>query len=539
MPGISRAGIEMRRENLAGDFELLQAPLLIFSAVSLSTVEFIKNAFPSRDALLASKTTVVYTIILVQVLPAIALLVVDRVIAARDKSGKVLRVFRGAVFVVALLLIMRQLQLYWDPATEFADSARSSSMALLVGIDLVVLVVIVCLAIWVFRGLVMFFYYMSPVAIAVIAIVPFQVPTGDGLPETYSQEVVTATQSESKPAVFILVFDGLGANALLTEGKLDEEDFPNIAALAQDGVWFTNATTNYYWSKQTLPSIIDPAKSLAEHFNIRLYTQYRIVEKRYINDCGKTITCRGVGYLTENDRLRVAGNLALRSFYQATPKPVETAISRPMGWLVDGLGWAYPSMDRPGWHTFTKRQFDVFLDDIKGRNALGRIHVLHLLLPHQPFIFNEEGEALSSASSGSQMERYRKQSMFVDLLVGELIDRLKREGIYDEAVIAITGDHGIRTFVPSPGNPPRSFITNVPLVIHAPGLNSYVSDVDYQHIDFGPTLTDVLGLPPPDGTQGVSAFSKERPQRDKVFHVNQWTFAFSPEDGSWHVIQDE
>ncbi len=529
----------MRREDLARDFELLQAPLLIFSAVSLSTVEFIKNAFPSRDALLASQTTVVYTIILVQVLPAIALLVVDRVIAARDKSGQALRVFRGAVFVVALLLIMRQLQLYWAPVTDFTDSARSSSMALLVVIDFAVLVVIVCLAIWAFRGLVMFFYYMSPVAIVLIAIVPFQVPTGDSLPETYSQEVVSATQSESKPPVFILVFDGLGSSTLLTEGKLDEESFPNIAALAQDGVWFTNATTNYYWSKQTLPSIIDPAKSLAEHFNVRLYTQYPIVEKRYVNDCGKTITCRSVGYLTENDRLRVAGNLALRSFYQATPKPVETAISRPMGWLLDRLGWAYPSMDRPGWHTFTKRQFDVFLDDIKGGEASGRIHVLHLLLPHHPFAFNREGEALSTPFPGSQPEQYREQSMFVDLLVGELIDKLKREGIYDEAVIAVTGDHGLRSFKPSPERPPKPFITDVPLVIHAPGLDSRVSDVDYQHIDFGPTLTDVLGLPPPEGTEGVSAFSEELPERDKVFHYNEWTFVYSEEDDSWHFIQDE
>ncbi len=529
----------MRRENLARDFELLQAPLLIFSAVSLGTIEFIKNAFPSRDALLASKTTVVYTIILVQVLPVIALLVVDRVIAARDKSGKVLRVFRGAVFVVALLLIMRQLQLYWAPATDFADSARSSSMALLVVIDLVVLVGIVCLAIWVFRGLVMFFYYMSPVAIALVAIVPFQVPTGDGLPEAYAQEVVSATQSESKPAVFVVIFDGLAYELMIEDGQLDADSFPNFAALAGDGVWFTNATSNYYWSRRSIPTIIDPVTRLAEQFDIRLYTQYPIVEKRYINDCGKLYTCRSVGYLTANRQLWIASNLALRSFYQAVPKPVETVIDGLMGVLVNGLDLAYPTADPPGWHTFTKKQFEVFIDDIDGSEARGRIYVLHLLLPHSPFAFDEKGNAFSTGARGSDMGRYRQQIMFADLLLGRLMDKVKEEGIYDNSVIAVTSDHGLRRPLPSTPIEMTHRIAQVPLVIHAPGLDSGISDVDYQHIDFGSTLADVLGLPPPVDTEGVSALSQERPERDKMFHVNQWTYTYSSEDGSWRFIQDE
>ena len=72
----------------------------------------------------------------------------------------------------------------------------------------------------------------------------------------------------------------------------------------------------------------------------------------------------------------------------------------------------------------------------------------------------------------------------------------------------------------------------LPLVIHAPGLDSRVSDVDYQHIDFGSTLRDVLGLPP-SGAKGVSAFSEERPQRDKVIIVDGRRYVYSEEDDSW------
>ncbi len=407
----------------------------------------------------------------------------------------------------------------------------------------------------------MFFAYMAPVAIVMTAILPFQVPTRGSLPETFSREVVAASQTEFQPAVFVLVFDELGYDVLLEEGTLDAESFPNIAALTEDGVWFSNATTNDFKTINVLPTIIDPVISLAEHFDIRLYTQYLRLEQLYIDDCGQVLTCRGAGYLTENDQLRVAGNLALRAFYEATPKPVETAISRPMGWLLDRLGWAYPSVDRSGVHVLTKRQFSVFLDDVEGPEALGRIHVLHLFLPHDPFIFNEEGEALTSRTS------YRQQSMFMDVLVGELTSKLKREGIYDESVIIVTGDHGWRTMRPSPETPPIPSIPHVPLVIHAPGLNSDVSDVDYQHIDFGPTLTDILGLPPSNDYEGdatrlatrtqlilpsvpllllqpggfaVSAFSTERPQRDKVFFDFRGNmYVYSEEDGSWHFSQEQ
>jgi hypothetical protein len=530
----------MRRSDDSVDRELLQVALLIFSAVSLATLEFMKNAFPSISVLLPLKSTVVYMIFLVQVLPALVLLGADRYIAARDKSGKRLRIFRSVLFAVALLLIVRQLQLYWDPAKDFTNSVRSSSVVLLVLLDLVFLAAVVGLAIGAFRGLLLFFYYMSPVAIAMTAIIPFQVETGASLPDTYSREVETVTQSESQPAVFILVFDELGYEALVDDdGNLDAESFPNIAALAQDGVWFTNASSSYFYTEPNLEAIIGPVRSLSDRFNIRLYSQFPAVEDSYLSDCGEVVTCRGVGYLTKNDQLRVAGDLALRSFYQGTPDAVETVMSRPMGWVLDRLGWAYPPVDHFGVHIFTKRQFSLFLDDVNGREALGRIQVLHLLLPHNPYAFDRDGDAVSTVYPQFQLERHREQTRFVDHLVGDLIAKLKRQGIYDQSVIAITGDHGARPYTPTPERPPTDVTTHVPLLIHAPGLNAGTSDVDYQHIDFGPTLTDVLGLPPPSDTEGVSAFSEERPQRSKVFHAEGLAFTFSPEDNSWHFSQEE
>ncbi len=530
----------MRQNELSVDKEQLQVELLIFSAVSLATLEFIRNAFPATDALLVTRTTLIYMIVLVPVLPALALLAADRLIVARYGDGRRLRVFRSVLFAVALLLILRQLQLYWDPATDFADSVRSRSLVLLVFVDLLFVAAVVGFAIWAFRGLLLFFYYMSPVAIAMTVIIPFQATTMWSTPDGWDQEVVTATQSESQPAVFVIVFDEMGYDVLLNEdGELDAESFPNIAGLAQEGVWFTNATSNYYWTKESVPSIFNPVKPLGEDLNVTLSSQYLHAEVTYIKDCGKTITCRGISYLTSHDQLRLATNLALRAFYQATPKLVESALSRPMGWFLDQMGWDYPSVDGSGGLTVSKRLFDVFLDDVDAETSPGRIQALHNFLPHRPFVFDREGNAIDNPSpewgQDTFWERYREQVMFADRLVGDLVSKLKSEGIYDQSVIVITSDHGERPFVPSPERPPDEFTPHVPLVIRAPGLNGDVSDVDYQHIDFAATLADILGLPPLNDTEGVSAFSEERPQRDKVFSVDDWAFVYSPEDATWSI----
>ena len=102
----------MRKSDFAIDKELLQVALLIFSAVSLATLEFIKNVFPAIDAWRVSMATVVYMIILVQVLPTFVLLAADRLIAARDKSGKVLRAFpaEGRLLVEGINFVKKHMR---------------------------------------------------------------------------------------------------------------------------------------------------------------------------------------------------------------------------------------------------------------------------------------------------------------------------------------------------------------------------------------------------------------------------------------------
>ena len=517
------------KESLPGDSDILQAALIMFAVMGLATTEFIKDALPLWDALRPTKVIIVYLIIIVQVIPAAILLGADRYLASRPGFGRWHRNFRRGVFGLALVLILRQVQLFWDPATEFTNDVRSASVVLLVLLDLLVVAGLVLLVWRGYRGLVTFFYYMSPIAIAASAIIVFQIRTDEENLPLYAQEVTTVEEAAEKAPVFIIVFDGLGYDTMYPDGELDSESFPNAARLADSGVSFSDATSNFFWSFESVPTIVEPARLLTDDYNVRLYTQYPVLEKKYFPECGTTITCRGVRYLTETGPLRVASNLALRTFYQVIPEAAETVINPAMGPILDGFGWPFPSADPPGWQFFTKRQFNTFMDDFDAESAQGRLYIVHLLVPHHPNAFDENGNALSTAGP------YRPQAMYADKLLGEFIDKLEREGLFDESVVIMTSDHGQRTVTPSATVVPMAFTPRVPLIIHAPSVEEHgvVMDVEYQHKDFGPTLADVLGLPQPVDSKGVSAFSEERLDRDKTFAIRGIGFVYNEEEGVW------
>ncbi|HKZ51443.1 MAG TPA: sulfatase-like hydrolase/transferase [Dehalococcoidia bacterium] len=538
----------MRRDGVSTHVELMHALLVIFSAVSLGTIEFIRHAIPAKHVLQVPTTATVYTVLLVQVAPTAVLFVGDRIIAFFDRSGRALRIYRTVLFVGAVTLFLRQFQLYSGPGDGLTSSIAALGPVVSAAVALVALGIVIWLCVSWYSGLTVFFYYMSPVAIAMTAILPYQAALPGQPLEAYATEVARPADSQASPPVFIIILDELSYDALVKDGEIDAASFPSFAALAGEGTWFTNAAANFFRTWFAVPSIIDAVRPLSDQFEVRLYSQFGLVEDGYRAECGKVFTCRGVHYVAEKHPGLLAANLALRSLYQATPRMLEQALARPLGLLVDSLGSTYPSADPDGFQIYTKEQFDVFLGDIDSHQSPGRIYLLHSMVTHFPFAFNEHGKAsrapLTTVGAEKDVdfaalyEKYRKQAMFADSQLGAFMEKLRQEEIYDRAVIIVTADHGLRARPVLPLPEPIELdhlTTQIPLLIRAPGMDSRLSDVDYQHIDFGPTLWDVLGRPPLEGAQGVSAFSAERPVRDKVFWVDDWAYFYSSEDLAWHL----
>ena len=146
----------------------------------------------------------------------------------------------------------------------------------------------------------------------------------------------------------------------------------------------------------------------------------------------------------------------------------------------------------------------------------GRLYFLHTLTPHMPFEYTPAGtryvapDYQSRQARGERLflrsdpwfplvlqQRHLLQVGFVDRFIGNLMDRLRAQGIYDESLIIVTADHG-SSF--RHGKPRRSVARDdpadvilVPLIMKLPQQKTgAIIDRNVETIDIVPTIADVL-----------------------------------------------
>jgi hypothetical protein len=135
------------------------------------------------------------------------------------------------------------------------------------------------------------------------------------------------------------------------------------------------------------------------------------------------------------------------------------------------------------------------------------------------------------------MQRHLLQVGYADHVLGEIITALEAEGIYDEALVVVTADHGIAI---RPGVEHQRKISAesvgeiaaVPLFVKPPGnSNSVIDDRRALTIDILPTIADVLGADLPDDVDGVSLLGPD-PQREETTTVGPGSSVTYGVDGS-------
>jgi hypothetical protein len=111
----------------------------------------------------------------------------------------------------------------------------------------------------------------------------------------------------------------------------------------------------------------------------------------------------------------------------------------------------------------------------------------------------------------------------LDGLVAGMLDDLDRAGVYDDALIVVTADHGVAF---TPGEPRRRIsdrnvgeVAYVPLFVKLPGQDAgRVDDRPMQTIDVLPTIADVLGVDLPEAPDGVSGLARARADVERVMY---------------------
>jgi hypothetical protein len=180
----------------------------------------------------------------------------------------------------------------------------------------------------------------------------------------------------------------------------------------------------------------------------------------------------------------------------------------------------------------------TFIQSIDGTRPDRTLYFLHVLLPHEPYIYLPSGQALDqeapmtglrpdgrwTGNEWSVAQVYRRHLLqvgYADALLGQLVARLKEVDLYDRTLLVVTADHGA-SFEPGysfKGVSQRTApeILPVPLLIKAPGQHEgVVSDRTVETIDIVPTMASLLGVKPTWTPDGVSAVVADAPERQEV-----------------------
>lgn len=152
------------------------------------------------------------------------------------------------------------------------------------------------------------------------------------------------------------------------------------------------------------------------------------------------------------------------------------------------------------------------------------------LSSHNPFNMNNKYKKIEllDKHKKTMFGDYLNSIHYADYSLGKFIEDLKKEGLYDNSIIAVYGDHfGLSGTDKKNSKVMSEFLgreytydeyTNVPFIINIPGVQQEVPkkvSVVGSHMDFYPTLINLLGIQTPD----VPIFGQDLINSEKGFVV--------------------
>lgn len=351
--------------------------------------------------------------------------------------------------------------------------------------------------------------------------------------------------------VVMLLLDELPLLSLLDDtGKINEELYPNFSRLAGESTWFRNYTVTENLSYYSIPTLLtgrivrDRSMSpVAADYPDTLFSllssTHRVTTVEWYTDLCTPDVCSESAESAFEPRTFTALVGEAASIWADLSLPAEVTRdimeqfepeeepAAPEG--EEGAG-REPGRDTPDVRP-RLGNFERFLGSLYGG---GRpvFSFMHAFPPHSPWIRFPSGmryrnmhrHIVRDVQPDQWVEeewpvrltraRHLLQVQYADRLVGDLIQRLEDTGLYDEALLIVTSDHGI-SFIP--GEPLRAFteknlhqVVSVPLFVKAPGQrDGVVDDGNVSAPDLLPTIADILGFEVPWETDGASALDRE------------------------------
>ena len=503
--------------------ELMRSCLAYFAAVSFGLAQpLYSEVARSYGVISLGVKDIALIILLVQIGPTVALLLVRMIVGSRRF------IIDMVVYSAAALSVGRQIQLaYFRSAAELPTAMKFSILA-------VTLVFIVAAIYWLRRYLMLYMTYLGVLALVfpVYFVWSYQM---QHLPQPASLADPQPAPDRKTPdkTVFIFIFDELSLSLLLDDtGMVDPNMFPNLHRFSRESIWFREAIANYAFTVHSIPSMLTGSfvrrVSLDDSPEPSKFPQPNLLSVLWREGYRVNVYSRSWGCWEER-AMCVRHDLG-----RGTVKILQIIILSANKIVPQFLSYRI----FPTWVT-TREVLEGQMLSRVGRGEFanpGNASLFHFLFSHSPYYLSVNGIPVPSkdtsfgpqADVGRVLTRYREQVKYLDRQFGLFLDGLKKSGAWKRSVIVVTADHGecwrpgcmgrvnhISAVEPS--------LARVPMMIRAPHLKPRILDNDYQHIDFYPTVLDVLGISAPDSAKvdGRSALAPALSKRPRYFFLDE------------------
>lgn len=341
------------------------------------------------------------------------------------------------------------------------------------------------------------------------------------------------------PIVFV-VFDELPTSSLQRpDGSLDDRRFPSFAALAQGADWYPRAVTVGLQTSKAVPALLtgtlpqgDTTAYYSDHPS-NLFSwlasrgSYRVVAHETVSHLCPSAICGETQPNPWRQLPRAVDDLGVVYGHLLLPPALRTNLpSVSHTWTGFRAGHPVPDAGRgaAGGGVLDQdipRLVDDFLRRIDEGPDRSTLYYLHLNLPHRPWKYLPSGRQYTPAGTPVSppgfegrtltddepptihgLQRHLLQVGYADRVLGQILDRLRRAGIYDRALIVVAADHG-HSFRPgqlrrSPTAANVEDVLEVPLLVKRPGqVDGAVFDHLVRTIDVVPTIAAEIGVQPP------------------------------------------
>ncbi len=392
----------------------------------------------------------------------------------------------------------------------------------------------------------------------------FMTPSGD-VALARSGDLPETGEIQNPVPIVLLVFDEFPVATMIDSGgNLLTDLFPNFAELANDGVWYRNAVGVRQQTEEALPSILSGVGAdegsipISSDHPLNLFTlfsdAYDIAAVETVTNLCPDFACTNSSRRIDPWPKRWAGlgvDSAVVYGHLTTPREVSDdlpPIDQTWGNFTTGERSSFDIIDRFLANVDDDRRLEVdrLLDTFEFDGAEPALRFGHFLYPHHPWEVTADGHRTGAGSSpggqgmgwvndawlvGQGYQRHILQTQYADTVVGAVIDRLREEGVYDEALVMVVADHGITI---GPGVDNQRLISEdtigtiaaVPLFVKYPvgqdGVEpGTIDDARAETVDILPTIGDVTRTDVPWGMEGLSLLDPERSERTESVMVGR------------------